>query len=164
MIEEKYKVAIRSCVEASKAIMRIYAKNFESFKKEDGSPLTKADLASTEIIHKYLDPLGIPITGEESKNSRYSERKKWKNCWCIDPLDGTKEFIKKNGEFAINIAFLENQSSVFGVIASPVEEKMIFGGKKMGVYECSFVDIENESNWNMMGNDLQTMRTEQPSI
>ena len=147
VLEEKFQIALVACVEASKAIMKIYSKDFESFTKEDGSPLTKADLASTEIIHKFLDPLGIPITGEESKNSNYLERKTWKHSWCVDPLDGTKEFIKKNGEFAVNIAYLEGQSSVFGIIASPVQEKILFGGIKTGVFESTFDDIHTPLNW-----------------
>jgi 3'(2'), 5'-bisphosphate nucleotidase len=141
------KIALEACVKASNAIMDIYSKDFESFTKDDGSPLTKADLASTKIIHKHLDPLGIPITGEESKKFSYNERKTWKNCWCIYPLDGTKEFIKKNGEFAINIAYIENQQSVFGIIASPVQKKILFGGRLFGVYECRFKDIDQSEKW-----------------
>lgn len=127
--------------------MDIYNHEFEAIIKEDGSPLTKADLASTKIIHRYLDPLGIPITGEETDKIDFSIRQNWTECWCVDPLDGTKEFISKNGEFAINIALIEKGVPTFGLISSPVNEEIIFGSKEFGVYISSFENIEKASNW-----------------
>ena len=134
-------------MDASREIMRIYNNEFEAIIKEDGSPLTKADLASTKIIHAYLEPLGIPITGEETEKLDYSIRQNWTECWCVDPLDGTKEFISKNGEFAVNIAMIENGIPTFGLIASPVNEEIIFGSKEIGVFIAQFDDLDFPDKW-----------------
>lgn len=136
-----------AAVEASHKIMDIYNHEFEAIIKEDGSPLTKADLASTTIIQRHLEPLGIPITGEETEQLAYSIRKNWTACWCIDPLDGTKEFISKNGEFAVNIAMIENGIPTFGLIASPVNEEIIFGSKEIGVFIAQFDDLDFPNKW-----------------
>ena len=146
-LKEKYKVAIRAAIDASQTIMDVYENEFDTIIKEDGSPLTKADLASTKIIHKQLEPLNIPITGEETEKRPFSERKNWKECWCIDPLDGTKEFINRNGEFAVNIALLQEGSPVFGLIASPVQEIMYFGGIEIGVYKMKFEQVDFPESW-----------------
>jgi len=136
-----------AAIEASQKIMDIYNHEFEAIIKEDGSPLTKADLASTTIIHHHLEPLGIPITGEETDKLDYSIRQNWTECWCVDPLDGTKEFINMNGEFAVNIALIENGIPTFGLIASPVNEEIIFGSKEFGVYISSFENISFPEKW-----------------
>ncbi|MFZ9587750.1 MAG: 3'(2'),5'-bisphosphate nucleotidase CysQ family protein, partial [Crocinitomicaceae bacterium] len=96
--DAKYLAAIHASIAASEAIMDIYQNDFEEVMKIDGSPLTQADLASSDIIEQHLSPFDIPITGEETEKMHFEERMHWKECWCIDPLDGTKEFIKKNGE------------------------------------------------------------------
>ena len=145
MIEEKYLSAIRAAIVASKEIVRIYNDVINLEYKEDGSPLTNADLASSKIIHHHLEPLGFPITSEETINTKYQERKEWASFWCVDPLDGTKEFVKKNGEFAVNIAFIEGGYPVFGLIASPLYEEILFGGKEIGVYSFSYGDISEAS-------------------
>ena len=147
MIEAKYLSAIHAAIVASKEIMRIYNDVINLEYKEDGSPLTNADLASSKIIHDYLEPLGFPITSEETINTKYQERKEWASFWCVDPLDGTKEFVKKNGEFAINIAFIEGCYPVFGLIASPVYEEILFGGKEIGVFSCPYSDVSEPSKW-----------------
>ena len=94
-----------------------------------------------------LEPLNIPITGEETEKMPFAERKKWTECWCIDPLDGTKEFINRNGEFAVNIALLRKGKPVFGVIASPVQKLIFAGGKETGVFKISFDSIDNSNDW-----------------
>ncbi len=142
-----YFTAVKASIAASEKIMEIYEGDFETIEKEDGSPLTIADLASTKVIHSYLDPLGIPVTGEETEKMDYSERQHWTLSWCVDPLDGTKEFISRNGEFAVNIAMIENGNAIFGVIASPVYREVLFGGKSTGVFISSFENIENPSTW-----------------
>ena len=147
LIKEIYLTAIHAAIEASKEIMRIYIDVINLEYKEDGSPLTNADLASSKIIHEHLEPLGFPITSEETINTKYQERKEWASFWCVDPLDGTKEFVSKNGEFAVNIAFIEGAYPVFGLIASPVYEEILFGGKEMGVFACSFRDVNEPSKW-----------------
>jgi len=143
----KFQIALVAAVEASHKIMDIYNHEFETIIKDDGSPLTKADLASTKIIHEYLEPLSIPITGEETEKLAYSVRKNWTECWCVDPLDGTKEFIKRNGEFAVNIALIENGIPTFGLIASPVNEEIIFGSKETGVFIVQFNDLDFPNKW-----------------
>ncbi|MEJ6506464.1 MAG: 3'(2'),5'-bisphosphate nucleotidase CysQ [Crocinitomicaceae bacterium] len=154
-LEHKYKVTLEAAVEASKIIMEVYENDFDTIIKDDGSPLTKADLASTKIIHKHLEPLNIPITGEETDKLPFSERKTWKECWCVDPLDGTKEFIKKNGEFAVNIALLRDGKAVFGLIASPVQKIMYVGGSETGVYKIAFKDIYFSENWEALSAPVQ---------
>jgi 3'(2'), 5'-bisphosphate nucleotidase len=146
-LETKYNVVIKAAVEASNKIMEIYENDFDTIIKDDGSPLTKADLASTKIIHKHLEPLGIPITGEETDKMPFSERKNWTECWCVDPLDGTKEFINRNGEFAVNIALLRDGKPVFGLIASPVQKLMYVGGTETGVFKIEFDSVEDNAKW-----------------
>ena len=146
-MNELYKIALRAAIAGSKEIRKVYQEDFETIIKEDGSPLTKADLASSSAIHEFLDPIGIPITGEESTHLPYEIRKSWKESWCVDPLDGTKEFIRRNDEFAVNIAHIIDGNAVFGIIASPVQEKVLFGGKQEGVFISSFDNIENPTKW-----------------
>lgn len=127
--------------------MEIYEGDFDPEFKTDGSPVTAADLASSDIINKTLAETNIPVTSEETLHEDYSVRKIWERSWCVDPLDGTKEFVKRNGEFCINIALLEHQSPIFGLIASPVTDEVIFGGKDFGVFKCILSDWENTENW-----------------
>ncbi|MEX2484118.1 MAG: 3'(2'),5'-bisphosphate nucleotidase CysQ [Brumimicrobium sp.] len=145
--EELYKTPLKAIISASEAIMYVYNHEFEKIKKADGSPLTEADLKSSQIIRSFLEETNIPITGEEVKKADFSERKNWSKCWCVDPLDGTKEFIKKNGEFVVNIALIENQKSIFGIIASPVLEEIIMGGPEFGAFHFSYNDKNNPENW-----------------
>ena len=100
--------------------------------KRDDSPVTDADLASNEIITKALSKTDIPILSEESKMQDFHIRKNWKRYWLIDPLDGTKEFINKNGEFTINIALIEDNIPTLGVVSIPLKNKIYIGGKSLG--------------------------------
>ena len=122
--------------EASKVIMEIYLKDFNIEYKDDKSPLTEADLKSNEIICTKLQALypQIPIMSEENKQVEYDERKEWEYYWCIDPIDGTKEFIKKNGEFTINIALIEKNTPVLGVVYAPAIDEMYSAKKGKGAY------------------------------
>jgi 3'(2'), 5'-bisphosphate nucleotidase len=146
-LSEIYQTAIIASIEASKVIMKYYESGFNSEIKKDGSPVTEADLASSKIISEILLKTSIPILGEETDHQHFDERKKWTLNWCVDPLDGTKEYIKRNGEFAVNIALIENNQSIFGVIAWPEKNKLIFGGKDCGVFISKFEDINNRINW-----------------
>jgi 3'(2'), 5'-bisphosphate nucleotidase len=146
-IREISKEPIEAAIAASKAIMDIYVQDFEKTEKEDGSPLTAADLESSKIIRQHLLKTNIPITGEEVLKAPYSERKDWRQSWCIDPLDGTKEFIKKNGEFVINIALIENQKATFGLIASPVKEEIMIGGPSLSAYLFRFSEALEPEKW-----------------
>lgn len=101
--------------------MRVYDSEFEVELKGDLSPLTEADRASHELIDQELKKFGYPIMSEEGKSIPFEERSSWNYYWCVDPLDGTKEFIKRNGEFTVNIALMEKNSPVLGVILQPAK-------------------------------------------
>lgn len=137
--------AIKASLEAGKRIMEIYEnEDFEVDFKGDDSPLTKADLASHEIIMSYLKETGIPVLSEEGKDIPYAERKDWKQLWIVDPIDGTKEFIKRNGEFTVNIALVEDQKPVLGVIYVPALKQLYFAAKDIGSFKMG-VDLETNS-------------------
>ncbi|WP_024790809.1 MULTISPECIES: 3'(2'),5'-bisphosphate nucleotidase CysQ [unclassified Lebetimonas] len=111
---------------AGKEVLNIYNKDFEVEYKDDKSPLTMADKISHNIIIKGLKKYNLPVLSEEGKDIPYEERKNWEYFWMIDPLDGTKEFIKKNGEFTINIALIHKNEPVFGVVYAPVLDWIYF--------------------------------------
>lgn len=153
-IHTLYKTVLQAMQKASEAIMTIYEEDFQAAYKDDGSPVTQADLASSVIINDILAQLDLPILGEEVKKAPYDIRKNWDYYWCVDPLDGTKEFIKKNGEFAINIALIHQNRAVFGAICSPVTKEVILGGEDFGVYtarldndyQLSKIDAQKQRN------------------
>ena len=122
-----YSVAIESSIAAGKVIMGIYEKDFQIDFKNDNSPLTEADMAANTVIMDYLKKTNIPIISEENKQIPYAIRKEWTSCWIVDPLDGTKEFVKKNGEFTVNIALVKNGLPEFGVIYVPATGVLYFG-------------------------------------
>lgn len=124
---------------AGKAIMEIYTKDFTVDYKNDKSPLTEADMISNEIICNNLRELyyNIPILSEENDNIEYDKRKDWEYYFCIDPLDGTKEFIKKNDEFTVNIALIYKNEPVLGVVYAPALEEMYWAKKMEGAYKNS---------------------------
>ncbi|RLD35815.1 MAG: 3'(2'),5'-bisphosphate nucleotidase [Bacteroidetes bacterium] len=128
-------IAICAAIEAGKAIIEIYNTGFDIELKEDNSPLTTADKKAHKIISEYLIDTGIPILSEEGKQLAYEERKQWHQFWLVDPLDGTKEFIKKNGEFTVNIAFIEDGKTVAGVIYVPVTDILYVGLKNKGAFK-----------------------------
>ncbi|HEY0868429.1 MAG TPA: 3'(2'),5'-bisphosphate nucleotidase CysQ [Fimbriimonas sp.] len=113
---------VEIAVRAGDAILEVYALDFASYEKEDKSPLTEADLASHRIIVDALSKLtpDMPILSEESRTIPYEERVGWRTFWLVDPLDGTKEFIKRNGEFTVNIALIEDGEATLGVVYAPV--------------------------------------------
>jgi len=115
---------------AGEEVLKIYNKDFEVEYKDDKSPLTIADKISHNLIVEGLKKYNLPILSEEGKNISYEERKKWELFWMIDPLDGTKEFVKKNGEFTINIALIYKNEPVFGVVYSPVLDWIYFNDNK----------------------------------
>ena len=114
-------VIVAIAKEAGDAIMKIYDKDFTIDYKDDKSPLTEADTKSNEIICDALAKAypGIPLLSEENKAEKYEVRKNWEYFWLIDPIDGTKEFIKKNGEFTVNIALIHKDTPVLGVVYAP---------------------------------------------
>lgn len=120
---------------AGNEIMKIYARDFEVMDKADASPLTEADLAAHKTICAGLDAISdLPVLSEESASIDWSERKEWQTYWLVDPLDGTKEFIKKNGEFTVNIALIDNGVPVLGVVYAPVLEQSFIGEINTGAW------------------------------
>ena len=122
--------------DAGQAIMEIYADPVMTVEeKADSSPLTLADLASDRVIGRGLEKLGLgPVLSEESSATDYAERRNWRRYWLVDPLDGTKEFVKRNGEFTVNIALVENGEPVLGVVYAPVLEVCYFAAQGMGAF------------------------------
>ena len=151
-LPSNYTLAIQAAIDASFVVMKYYEDGFSSVDKLDGSPVTEADKASSDLIHSRLATTNIPVIGEEIKNSPYAERKDWVENWCVDPLDGTKEFIKKNGEFVINIAHVQQGVPVFGIIVSPVFKKVLIGGLSTGVYLANFDQYGVSSDWKKLEN------------
>ena len=127
---------------AGDAIMEIYNRDFTIDYKDDKSPLTEADTKSNEIICKALEKAypNIPLLSEENKEVPYEDRKAWEYYWCIDPIDGTKEFIKKNGEFTINIALIHKDTPVLGVVYAPALGDMYWAVKGKGAFKAMVND------------------------
>ena len=132
------KTAITAALQAGKAILEIYHSGaFDIELKGDNSPLTRADTASHNVIMSYLTKTDIPVLSEEGRDITYQERKSWKQLWIVDPIDGTKEFIKRNGEFTINIALIENKRPIIGVIFVPVTGELYFSSKELGAFKVA---------------------------
>ncbi len=145
-MKDLFLLAINAAIEAGKEINRIYnSDDFDITIKTDNSPLTKADKAANSIITSELKRTHIPIISEENKLTDYNERKDWKAFWMVDPLDGTKEFIKKNGEFTVNIALIRNKKPIFGVIYVPVKEQLYFGCELYKSFKTNNVNNEFHS-------------------
>jgi len=135
--EIELEVIVKIAEEAGHAIMEIYKKDFTIEYKDDKSPLTEADLKANDIICKSLLELypSIPIMSEENKQTDYEIRKNWEYYWCIDPIDGTKEFIKKNDEFTVNIALIHKNTPVLGVVYAPAINEMYKAKKTEGAFK-----------------------------
>lgn len=119
--------AIKTAIEAGEAITSIYLTDFEVNIKEDNSPVTKADLTASSIIKKGVEIFGFPFLSEEDNPFSYEERSKLEYYWLVDPLDGTKEFVKRNNEFTVNIALIKHNIPVLGVVYVPVTDVLYFG-------------------------------------
>jgi 3'(2'), 5'-bisphosphate nucleotidase len=126
--------AVSAAIAAGKEILGVYHTHFEVTRKDDQSPLTLADKCAHQAIKRFLEPLGIPILSEEGRDIQYDERKNWPRLWIVDPLDGTKEFIKRNDEFTVNIALIENSRPVLGVVYVPVSGRLYFGSNRVGSF------------------------------
>jgi 3'(2'), 5'-bisphosphate nucleotidase len=142
-MQENLNIAIKAALESGKAILEIYESgDFDVTVKGDESPLTKADVTSHNIIVSFLEKTGIPILSEEGKAIPYEVRKDWNQLWIVDPIDGTKEFIKRNGEFTVNIALIEDQKPVIGVIFVPATGELYFSSKESGAFKVA-VNLDN---------------------
>jgi 3'(2'), 5'-bisphosphate nucleotidase len=137
---ESPEALVEACVElaelAGQAILEIYQQDFEVLEKQDRSPLTAADLASHRLLSRGLGELAprIPLLSEESAEVPWNVRQGWSRYWLIDPLDGTREFVKKNGEFTVNIALVEGGEPVLGVVHAPAQQRMWFATRGRGAY------------------------------
>jgi len=119
---------------AGQAIMTVYQSEFAVQRKRDDSPLTRADLDSQRIILRELKALtpGIPVLSEEGAQVPWSERRHWRELWVVDPLDGTREFVKRNGEFTVNIALIVDHEPVLGCIGVPARNQLFWGVNRGG--------------------------------
>ena len=140
--------AILAALEAGRAILEVYSSEFSVQDKEDRSPLTEADRRSHELIKKRLEgiPPVYPVLSEEGRDIPYEEREKWEFFWLVDPLDGTKEFIKRNGEFTVNIALIRRGKPILGIIYSPACDLLYFSGEGLGAYKLSDVSKKPANN------------------
>jgi 3'(2'), 5'-bisphosphate nucleotidase len=141
IISSNLPMLLKLASEAGNAILEVYETAFSVELKADHSPLTLADKCSHEILYNGLIKIGgIPVMSEEMKQLPYEERKSWKRFWLVDPLDGTKEFIKRNGEFTVNIALIDGTEPIFGLIYVPVTKKLYFAMKGQGTYLLTLSD------------------------
>lgn len=159
--------AIDAAVKAGKAIMDVYQSDFAVEVKQDTSPLTLADKRSHEIIQDSLKGFGINSISEEGKNIPYDTRKDWKTMWIVDPLDGTKEFVKRNGEFTVNIALVEDQVPIMGVVYAPVRQWLYFASKTIGAFKIKNVHpdtfmLDKEDDSHELLNTLMKNGTQMP--
>ncbi len=154
--------AIEAALDAGKEIMQIYeSDDFGVSFKDDDSPLTKADTAANKIICDILSRTSYPILSEEGQHLPYNERKHWETLWIVDPIDGTKEFIKKNGEFTVNIALVQNRLPVLGVIFIPAKSELYYATSTNGAFKAVGVD-SNVSVAEIFVSAVKLPITEQP--
>jgi 3'(2'), 5'-bisphosphate nucleotidase len=139
--------------EAGAAIMEVYRQDFSVEHKDDRSPLTQADLAAHRIIVAALEKLTpeVPVLSEESASLPWPVRQAWTRYWLVDPLDGTREFVKKNGEFTVNIALIEDHQPVFGVVHAPALDELHYGERGRGAFV-------------RMGDDDVALNTRRPAV
>lgn len=141
---EHIDLAITASILAGQRIMEVYnSNNFEIEFKQDQSLLTKADKLSHSTISEILSKTKLPILSEEGKEIEYCNRKKWKMFWLVDPIDGTKEFVNRNGEFTVNIALIKDNKPVGGVIYVPVSQELYVGVNDYGAFK---LQTNNQSN------------------
>ena len=134
---------LHTAIKAGRAILEIYnSKAYSIETKADESPLTTADLRSNAIINEAVRDLGLPVLSEENKAVPYSGRKDWKEFILVDPLDGTKEFIKRNGEFTVNIALIRDGYPVMGVIYAPVLDVLYWGSEEHGSWKLEKASVK----------------------
>lgn len=141
-LNEKIKIGALAAWKAGNEILDVYETDFDVMFKTDTSPVTQADQRADKIIRDTLQEIQIPIISEETKQVDYYNRKKWNSFWLVDPLDGTKEFIQKNGEFTVNIAYIEANKPLYGILYVPVTKHMYIADvTQQFVY---FLEVTNE--------------------
>lgn len=142
-LEEKYLIAVHAATEAAEIVLNYFrTQDLGLTLKSDNSPVTKADLKSSEYIINRLKETGIPVLSEEGNEVDFEKRKSWSELWIVDPLDGTKEFVAGKDNFAINIGLVREGNPIFGVIVIPVLGEVYFGGKEMGSFFTTTSDTQ----------------------
>ncbi len=139
-------IAFRAGSEASEAIMKVYRTPFGYDDKADGSPITIADRRSNNIITQALEKTGIAVISEENRIAGYEERRHWEYFWLVDPLDGTKEFISRNGEFCINIALMHRNQPLLGLIVAPTSDMAWWGVAGQRAFRINALTLSGEMN------------------
>ena len=157
---KELEIAVSAALEAGDEIMDVYNNtediNYE--KKSDDSPLTIADKRSHNKIVSYLEETGINVISEESKSIEYNERRNWEEYWLVDPLDGTKEFIKKNGEFTVNIALIKNNKPHLGIVYCPTQKTLYYNDHEKNVYKKVGEDITTLNKRNSVNESTEGLR------
>lgn len=148
--QQLLQTAITAAISGSKKILEIYGKDFDVEFKKDNSPLTLADRLAHETINSQLKQTGLPVLSEEGRHIPYELRKDWERFWMVDPLDGTKEFVKRNGEFTVNIALISRQKAVMGVILVPVSNVLYFASHPAGAFKISLEGITDTEIKNLL--------------
>lgn len=127
--------ALKAALDAGKSIREVYQKReYHKELKADLSPVTDADRMAHAVILGHLEPTRLPVLSEEGRKIDYRERKQWQRFWLVDPLDGTKEFIRRNGEFTVNIALVDEQRPVMGIIYVPVSDLVYYSLRGSGAF------------------------------
>jgi 3'(2'), 5'-bisphosphate nucleotidase len=147
--------AIEAAIDGALEILDVYQKDFEIEFKEDKSPLTLADRRAHDAITRKLLKTGLPILSEEGKSIPFETRNLWQRFWLVDPLDGTKEFIKRNGEFTVNIALIINNKAEMGVILVPVTGQLYFASPATGSRKIEIVDLSKARVEDLVNNAEQ---------
>ncbi|MCF6365604.1 MAG: 3'(2'),5'-bisphosphate nucleotidase CysQ [Bacteroidales bacterium] len=159
------KIAIEASIHAGQEIMDVYdSDDFQIESKKDKSPLTKADRNADLKILEFLKETNIPVLSEEGKHLPYEERKKWDYFWLVDPLDGTKEFIKRNGEFTVNIALIKGQNPIMGIIYVPVTKALYFGDNETGAFKIEDIDLAGFKKENFSILSFDAVKLPLPSV
>ena len=143
-------IGLRASLLAGEAVMHVYDSDFEVNLKSDQSPITEADRRSHNILVSQLGKK-IPLLSEEGSTIAYEERKDWDIYWLIDPLDGTKEFIKRNGEFTVNVALMERHKPIAGIVYLPAKRILFFGGRGLGSYRVTGSTVAKIKNSDSAG-------------
>jgi 3'(2'), 5'-bisphosphate nucleotidase len=143
-MEKLLLAAIHASLKAGEEILKIYNSDFSVEHKEDNSPLTLADKNAHNIICYTLKQTNFPVLSEEGKTINYSERSQWKHFWMVDPLDGTKEFVKRNGEFTVNIALMVENRPILGVIYIPITKTLYFAADGIGSYKSNILNPKSK--------------------
>lgn len=149
-------VVVDAAVKAGAEILSVYESDFAVEQKDDKSPLTLADKRAHEKIAACLAATGYPVLSEEGRSIPFSERSKWPYFWMVDPLDGTKEFVRRNGEFTVNIALINEHKPILGVIYVPVTRTLYFAALGIGSFKAILTD-GLPSNWEVLQQQAESL-------